>query len=86
MLKLKMTANGKPTILIGLSDENIKRMREDKPVHIFLSELGLGDGELVIFTGPDEEAMATTLEDAGVLPKGSAKAAARAAKEPKPRH
>jgi hypothetical protein len=86
MLKLKMTIDGRPTILIGLSDENITRMRAGDPIHFYLEELGLGEGEMVILTGKDEEAIAMDLENAGLLPKGMGKAAARAAKKPKPRH
>jgi hypothetical protein len=45
-------------IIIGLSDENMKRLKEDQPIHFNLSELGLENREVLIFAGKDEESMA----------------------------
>lgn len=48
--------NGK-MVMLGLSDENMKRLAEDKPIKINLNELGLPDQEILIFTGKDEKTM-----------------------------
>lgn len=44
-------------IILGLSDENIKRLKKDQPIKFNLKELGLPDFEVFIFTAKDEQAM-----------------------------
>lgn len=56
--------NNEPLILLGLSDENIRRLRDGQPIHVLLSELGL-DVHVAIFYGETEEQMARDLEAAG---------------------
>jgi hypothetical protein len=48
--------------VLGLSDENMKRLKDDQPIKFNLSELGLGKGEILIFNGRDETTMALMLE------------------------
>lgn len=48
--------DGSPFILLGLSHENLKRLKEGQPVLIHLSELGL-EGEIAIFAGETEASM-----------------------------
>jgi len=58
---IKFTANrpdGKILIGLGLSDENIKRLREGKPMLVNLADLGITlNAEIFIFTGKDEQSM-----------------------------
>ncbi len=45
-------------LILGLSNENIKRLKQNKPIHINLKEMGDHDiGEIYIFTGNTEESM-----------------------------
>ena len=53
MLKAKMG----DTVIIGLSDENMKRLKNDQPIKFSLKEIGLGKGEMFIFNGTTEESM-----------------------------
>jgi hypothetical protein len=45
------------TIILGLSDENIKRLKEGQPIKFNLKEHGFSDIEVFIFNGKDEESM-----------------------------
>ena len=40
---------GKDILLLGLSGENVKRLKEGKPIHINGSELGLGNDVVVMY-------------------------------------
>ncbi len=53
MLKAKI--GGK--IFLGLSDENMKRLKDDQPIKFSLKELGMEDVDVVIFNGRTEESM-----------------------------
>ena len=53
MVKLK-TGN---SIVLGLSDENMKRLAADQPIKFNLKELGLQDIQVFIFNGRNEETM-----------------------------
>jgi translation initiation factor 2 alpha subunit (eIF-2alpha) len=44
-------------IILGLSDENIERLKKDQPIKFNLQELGLPDYDVFIFTAKDEQAM-----------------------------
>lgn len=44
-------------IILGLSDENIKRLKDDQPIKFNLQELGLPDFDVFIFTAKDESTM-----------------------------
>jgi hypothetical protein len=45
------------TIVLGLSDENLARLKGDEPIYFNLRELGLPDRNVYIFNGKDEQAM-----------------------------
>ena len=61
MIKFTASGNGVVTIGLGLEPENIARMQAGDPVRVSLSDLGftgvVGTLQIVIFTGPDREAM-----------------------------
>lgn len=55
------------TIILGLSEENIKRLKKDQPIKFSLKDLKLkgidpDDVTVFIFAGKDEQTMALTLE------------------------
>jgi len=54
-------------IMLGLSDENVKRLTNDQPIKFNLKELGLFDYEVVIFHGKTEQEMAKMMKDAGLI-------------------
>lgn len=57
MIKARATINdGQVMVVIGLSDENIRRLQAGLPIDTDLSEIGLA-GRLFIFSGETEEAM-----------------------------
>lgn len=58
--------DGKPIVFLGLTEQNLQFLRQDMPVKVELSELGLPPTTIVIFTGPTEEAMIADLAKAGM--------------------
>lgn len=48
-------------IIFGLTEENIKRLKDGKPIHVDLKEMGMPMGSLTIFYGPTEDIMETQL-------------------------
>jgi hypothetical protein len=68
VLKMVKEAAGKVIVFFGLSDENIKRMAEHKPIRVRLSEFTTSKpDEVVIFSGPTEAAMTAELLEAGLI-------------------
>lgn len=64
-------AHPAPIAFIGLSDENLTRMRAGMPIRVKAhDDLGLKI-ELVIYHGATEVEMTRELEDAGFMPPGS---------------
>lgn len=64
---IKATARGKDgrqLVVLGLSDANVARAREGKPVHVLAEEIGLSGFTLFIIVGKDE---ATLQESLGPL-------------------
>lgn len=53
-------------ILLGLSEENLRRLREGKPLLVQMSELG-HEGRVVIVYGETEEAIVRMLREEGLL-------------------
>jgi len=54
MIKATMrTKEGKDILLLGLSGENVRRLKDGKPIHINGSEMGLGN-DIVIMYGETE--------------------------------
>lgn len=51
------------TIVLGLSDENISRLKAGQPIKFNLSELGLPDNTVIIFNGKTEDEMYKVIKD-----------------------
>ncbi len=62
------TNDGKTFLVLGLSEGNLERLRDGRPMHLthkphpFIPE----DLMILIFSGQTEEAMAAQLHDAGI--------------------
>ena len=54
------TASGNMAIL-GLSHENLSRLKEGEPIKLNLKDVGLHDVEILIFSGETEESMKAQL-------------------------
>jgi hypothetical protein len=55
---IKATAqfpDGRKVLILGLSDMNITKLREDNPIHIFGAEMGGGYPDVVIVWGTTED-------------------------------
>lgn len=66
---------GSPIVFIGISDENVSRLRGGDPILVTTGDaarLGLGENRIVIFHGETDETMTAQLEEHGLLPEGSA--------------
>lgn len=44
-------------IVLGLSDANLERLKAGEPIKFNLQELSMGDIDVLIFNGPDEQKM-----------------------------
>jgi len=53
MIKAKMGT----TLILGLSDENLRRLKNDEPIKFNMKEVGFGDIDVFIFNGKDEQSM-----------------------------
>lgn len=51
-------------IFIGLSDENLERLKKDQPIKFNLQDIGLPDYDVFIFNGKDEQTMFEMVKDA----------------------
>ncbi|MGC3945292.1 MAG: hypothetical protein QM762_12400 [Chryseolinea sp.] len=49
------------TIVLGLSETNIQKLKQDLPIKFNLKELGLTDHDVVIFYGKSESDMINVL-------------------------
>jgi hypothetical protein len=58
-------STGRPVVLLGLSDENLRRLAADQPIRVDLAELGFPAGApvVVLFGGGTEESLADQLLD-----------------------
>jgi hypothetical protein len=75
------TKRGHPLAVLGFSYANLERLKGGEPIHIdaqACAKLGLGNTELMIYSGESEIAMARELEEGGLIPKGSAEKTAEA--------
>ncbi len=59
LIKLK---NGKQLILLGLSEENIKRLKQDEPIIIKGKDLGFNGYDIWIIAGDTEESITEDLK------------------------
>lgn len=72
-------------LVIGLSEVNIERLREGKPVHFYTQEVGFVGGgveQIFIFTGKDEQEMKRQFSEL-IGPDTDVKDTSR---KPRPRH
>lgn len=58
-----LRAKSHDTFIFGLTKENIKRLKEGKPINVDLSTMG-SKGNIVLFYGRDDEALQSQLEQA----------------------
>ena len=84
MIRFRFPGSNKhhdPIAFIGLSDENLTRLRAGLPIRLKANDqLGLGI-ELVIYHGATEVEMTRELEEHGFMPPGSADKARKAIAE-----
>ena len=52
--------DGRRFVLLGLSEANLAKLREGKPIHVFGAELGIGQ-DIIIFWDETEDAMAAEM-------------------------
>lgn len=63
MIKFTVNNNdGRKLIGLGLSFENLKRLKEGKPIHIQGEEIGFPSINLIVFSGETEESMKDDLK------------------------
>lgn len=59
MIKLGATLNnGRKLLLLGITEGNVTRLREGKPIHIHCEDLNLPGVEIVITLGATEDDLA----------------------------
>lgn len=54
-------------IILGLSDENLNRLKKNQPLKFNLKEFGMQDMDVFIFNGKDELTMKKTMFEAGLI-------------------
>lgn len=61
--------HGNPVLFLGLSHENLRRLRQGQPIKINLAEMGVAGltGYAIIFYGKTEEAMVALFAQQGQL-------------------
>ncbi|HDZ27071.1 hypothetical protein LCGC14_0500960 [marine sediment metagenome] len=64
MIKAKINET---TFLLGFSDENIKRMREGKPIKLNMADMDGPDINIFIVTGASELAIIDDLKSEGMI-------------------
>lgn len=63
MIKLRLRReNGEPFVVLGLSEMNLKKLREGFPIAFPLTEIGCGLGELMIMGGETEATIMREVE------------------------
>lgn len=62
-----MKAKADKMIILGLSDENIKRLKQNQPIKFNLKEFGMQDMDVLIFNGKDEFTMKKMMFEAGLI-------------------
>lgn len=59
-------AKGEPTTFLGLTPDNIEQLKDNKPILIDLSKLGLPHGHVVLMYGQDLGEIQDDLRSMGV--------------------
>lgn len=63
MIKMAGTSvDGRQVILLGLSEGNLKRLRERKPIHIHSEEFNIPGIDVIICWGPTEDDLMKELQ------------------------
>lgn len=63
MIKFRASTDDGFILGFGLSEENVKRLKQGKPILIDLDEMGIHGGKLTIFYGKTEAKMARELSE-----------------------
>lgn len=63
MLKAVAHGDDHELIVLGLSDENIKRLKNNQPITFDLDQLGIKGIRIFIFAGETEESMAEDMKE-----------------------
>lgn len=66
MLKLRLQTARGPLVVLGLSHENLDRLKAGDPIHLDLSAFGINTS-MFIYSGETEESMATDLVANGLV-------------------
>ena len=61
MIKATGGQGDNKVVILGLSEENCRRMRQDKPIHVFGAEIGI-PFDIVIFWGETEAHLAQQMQ------------------------
>lgn len=61
-----LKARSDDTVLLGLSEQNIRYLTQGMPIKIDMRELGFSAGNVFIFYGKTEDTMKKALLDAGL--------------------
>jgi hypothetical protein len=49
-------------VFLGLSHENLRRLKNNQPINLNFKDIGFEDREIIIFSGKDENEMAKTMQ------------------------
>lgn len=69
MIKFTMPRNGATVIGFGITEENVKRIKQGQPIYADLSELGIEGYEVLIMYGTDQKDIERQLQEAKMIPK-----------------
>lgn len=61
MIKFKVSGNAKPLLGLGISAENVKRLKAGQPIKFDASEMGI-DAEIMIFYGETEDDLRKSIQ------------------------
>lgn len=63
MFKAAARTNQGHLIILGLSHENLRRLKQGEPIRIDMEDLGIKGSTCFIFSGKDEKAMAKEMSE-----------------------
>jgi hypothetical protein len=71
MIRARATsADGRPVIVLGLSDENVKRLTQGQPIRVTGESIGLSSvAAILVFHGGTEQGMEAMLREHGLIGK-----------------
>jgi len=69
MIRARITnpTTGRSALIVGLSGENVKRLKENKPIYQPLEDLGLADTDLIVLYGDTEDDIIEDLRAIGAV-------------------